>query len=134
MLQLRELREFALHYISARADRTRLKVREQGMRFALAAIGLVALSGLIVAAVCCLVNGMAGGLAVMFGDRAWAGNLTAGVVLLGVMALGIWFVWNKQLKGSRESAVTKYEARRTRQRAEFGHAVGDSSASGDVPL
>jgi hypothetical protein len=130
--QVHELREFAAHYVSAKADSAKLSVQSFGLRIAAAAIGFVALSGLIVVAICSLVNGIAGGLGALFGERVWAGQLSAGLLVLSVLALGTWLLWALRQKKSRESTVRKYEARRTHQRTEFGHGVGDIPESGGI--
>ena len=129
--QLRELGEYLSYYATAKIDGAKLSVRNTVIWILLTALGFVAISGLIVAASCYVLSGVAEGLTVLFGGRMWAGNIAAG--LLFITGLGLWmsYMAAKRERASRERATKKYENRQARQQADFGHSVSDRAADAD---
>jgi hypothetical protein len=125
----RELLEYFSYYLSAKADGLRLRGRRALFRVEVELVAVLGAAGAVVAAVTLIARGAAEGLTELFGNRAWLGNLTAGVALLGCVALvmGGWaYWWNKT---SRERTIQKYEERKRQQQARFGRNVAGRSAS-----
>ena len=56
-------------------------------------------------------------------DRTWVGQITVGVVILGVMGIGTRLFMKKFTAASRERTVKKYESRQQQQRVQYGHDV-----------
>jgi len=127
--QIRELAEYLSYYVSARTDGVKLLLRSVVVRVGLAALGFVAISGLIVAASWCVLSGAAGGLAVLLGGRVWAGNIVAGVLVMTSLGLGMNWVAAKRRRLSRERTTKAYENRQARQQADFGHNVTGRAAN-----
>lgn len=129
--QLRELGEDFSYYVAAKTDSVQLSLRNLPLRILFAALCFVAASGLIVVASTLLLNGIAEGLAALFGDRSWAGKLMTGCLSFAVLGIGVYCTLAKRKKTSRERTGRRYEQRRTRQQAEFGHNVSDQAAPSD---
>ena len=128
--QLRELTEYLLHYVRAKSDGVKLSVRRAAFLVGLSALGFVAISGLIVAASWCMISGGAEGLAVLLGNRMWAGNMVAGFVVLAGLCFAIGGLTAKRRRITRERTARKYEDRQARQQAEFGHNACERAANG----
>lgn len=94
--------------ISVRTDRVQLAVRRR-LQLALLLAPLV-LAGItaIVYATLKLISGAAGGLAALFGDRAWLGDLAAGAIFLGAIAGGIAVFLRLQDKKQLAKQRAKY--------------------------
>src|SRR5882757_4118051 len=93
-----ELLEYFSHYLSAKADGLRLRGRKALFRVELEIIAVLGAAGAVVAAVVLISRGAAQGLTELFGNRAWLGDLAAGVALLVCVGLvmGGWaYWWNK---------------------------------------
>jgi len=132
LLQLfRELGEYLSYYATAKTDGVKLSLWNAIVRILWAALGFVAISGLIVAASCYVLSGVAGGLAVLFGGRLWAGNIAAGFLVITGLGLGMSWRAAKRERASRERTTKKYENRQARQKADFGHGVSDRAADAD---
>jgi len=127
--QVRELAEYLLYYVSARTDGVKLSLRNVVFRVRLAALGFVAVSGLIVAASWCMLSGAAEGLAVLLGDRMWAGNIVAGFLVITGLGLGMSWLAAKRRRTSRERTTKKYENRQARQQADFGRNVSERASN-----
>jgi len=123
LAQIAELREYATHYLSTRADILRLRARRIGLTVALGAVGgilgIVALS----TAVVYVLRGMSGGLGELLGGRVWAGDLITGLGILAVVAVAAYVSLPRWMNTSRRRTVEKYELRRQKQRVAFGHDV-----------
>ena len=60
----------------------------------------------------------------LFGGRAWAGDLVAGVVVLAIIAGAAWYMMKKLTGNWRTLTIQKYEQRKQTQREQFdGHDV-----------
>ncbi len=127
--RVRELAEYASYYLSARTDGVKLSLRGMVFRVGLAALGFVAVSGLIVAASWCMLRGAAEGLSLLLGDRMWAGNIVAGFLVITGLGLGIKLLAAKRTRTTRERTAKTYENRQARQQADFGHSVSERAAS-----
>src|SRR4051794_10920841 len=73
--RLAEVREYASYYVKARVDRMKVSVRNIAVMAALGIVGLIAAGALVVTAVVLLCQGIALGLATLFGGRMWLGDL-----------------------------------------------------------
>jgi hypothetical protein len=125
---LGELKAYFGYFLAAKLDGIKISLRNAGIFAALGVVGLMAAGGFVVTSVVLVCVGIAQLLAVVFGGRAWAGNLVAGALFLAVLAGGIW-VGLKVLSGSmRKGTVQKYELRRRQQRADFGYDVAQRAA------
>jgi hypothetical protein len=120
---LAELREYAALYLATHADSVKLSARQAVLKAAVGVIGLVAAVAIVATAGVLLVTGMANGIALLLGDRLWAGQLITAVVILSVLAGGAYAGLRIVLKSSRNRTVEKYERRHQQQRAAFGHDV-----------
>jgi hypothetical protein len=126
--QLRELGEYVLYYAAAKIDIAKLSLRNTILWISFAALGFVVVAGLIITATCLLLNGIAGGMSVLFGGRLWVGNIVTGVLLLVGLGLTMYCTVAICRITSRERMVRKYEQRQARQQARFGRNVLDPTA------
>lgn len=123
--QFQELREYISYYAAARTDSVKRSVRDAIWRTVPAALGFVAVGGLIVMASWFVLSGIAQGAGALFGDQAWIGTAITGVLALAGVGFGIFFATSKRRNASRRRTVQKYETRNARQRARFGRDVQD---------
>jgi len=127
--QFRELTEYFLYYLSARADSAKLGLRNAVFSVALAALAFVVVASLSVAATWFVLIGMAEGLGVLFGNRPWAGSLVTGLLLVAGLGGGMYCSLVKLKKTARERTVAKYENRQSRQHDRYGHNIADRAAA-----
>jgi hypothetical protein len=120
-----ELREYFSYFVAAKLDGIKLSLRRAGIFAALGIVALLAGSALVVTAVVMVCAGLAQLIAQALDGRAWAGNLIVGLGVLLLVGGGTWFGMSFLTGKSRKWTVKKYELRRTRQRADFGHDVHD---------
>jgi len=106
------LREYAVHYTTARVDTIKYRARRV---LIWAAVGLLAATAsliMLITAMVLLLQGVASGLADLLGGRRWAGDLITGSFLLigmGVVVFLAIFVW---VRSSRQKTVKKYDRHR----------------------
>jgi hypothetical protein len=117
---IKELRAYAAQYLSAKAGAVKLSIRKAVTYAALAVMGLIALTALIATAVVLAIVGMAQGLTLLLRGHAWAGNLIAGFLVLGMLALVTWLGMKRLFKSSREHVVKDHERRLRIQRQQLG--------------
>jgi len=118
-----ELKEYAAYFASAKWDGVKLSLRQVVIHATLGLlVGCVA-GAILVMSVVLLLDGIAGGLGVLFGGRPWLGNLVVGAVLLGLLAGGMMLGMKRVASKSKQKTVEKYESRKRRQRNEYGHDV-----------
>jgi hypothetical protein len=123
--EFQELREYVSYYAAARTDSVKCSVRNAIHGIVVAALGFVAVAGLIVMASWLVLSGISQGAGALFGARAWIGALITGVVALAGVGLGMsCAAWTRK-NASRKRTVRKYETRHARQRARFGRDVRD---------
>jgi hypothetical protein len=120
---LDELKEYAGLYVSAKADGVKRTVRNIGLYAALGLLGAIAGGAIVATAAGLLVVGLAEALGNLFGGRYWLGDLVTGVVVLGAVAGGAYFMMNKLTGTWRSQTLKKYEQRKQDQRERFGHDV-----------
>jgi hypothetical protein len=121
--RLAELRAYAVYYLAAKIDQVRLSIRQLVLAAVLCVLLLIAAAGVIVTAIVLLLEGVAGGVAAICGQR-WLGDLICGVLFLGIIAIGVWSGLKRFSKMSRQMTVNKYESKQRQQRSEFGQDVG----------
>lgn len=123
--QFQELREYVSYYAAASTDSIKCSVRNAIGRIVLAALGFVAVGGLIVMASWFVLSGISQGTSALFGDRAWIGAVITGTLALAGVRLGMSCAAWARKNASRKRMVQKYETREARQRAQFGRDVHD---------
>jgi len=123
--QFQELREYVSYYAAARTDSVKRSVQHAIGGLVLAALGFVAVGGLIVMASWLVLSGISQGAGALFGDRAWIGTVITGVLALAGVGLGMSCAAWARKNASRKRTVRKYETRNARQRARFGRDVHD---------
>jgi hypothetical protein len=127
--ELAKLREYLLHYLEARKDKTKATVRRLIVVSAiLITVGIAWVAALAAGAVL-LVRGMAEAAGIAIGNRFWAGQIIAGGSalfgsLLMIILFAIWSNWS-----ARQRMIRKYERRHRIQRARFGTTVRQRSRS-----
>jgi hypothetical protein len=123
--QFQELREYVSYYVTAKTDSAKLSLRNTVLWISFAALGFVAVAGLIVMASWFALSGIAQGVGALFGDRAWIGAVITGVLALAGVGLGVSCAASTRKNAARKRTVRKYETRHARQRARFGRDVQD---------
>ncbi|HYO07571.1 MAG TPA: hypothetical protein VER17_01240 [Tepidisphaeraceae bacterium] len=121
--RLSELSEYISYFISAKTDGIKLTLRNVAIFAALGLVGLIAGGAMVVTAVVMVCVGIATGLGRLFNYHYWAGSLLTGLLLLGLVAGGIYFGLKTIGKSSRTATVKKYAARQQQQRAKYGQDV-----------
>ena len=125
LTQFQELQEYVSYYAAVRTDSVKCSVRNAIGRIVLAAMGFVAVGGLIVMASWFVLSGISQGAGALFGDRAWIGAVITGVLALAGVGSGMSCVVWALKNASRKRTVREYETREAQQRARFGRDVHD---------
>jgi hypothetical protein len=137
-----ELREYAGYFVAAKLDGIKLTVRRVGTLAVVGVIALLAGGAIVATAAVLLCVGLAQAVATLFAHdngvpRTWLGNLIVGLVLLLGIGGGAYFLVSRLIGSSKKATVKKYELRRQRQRADFGHDVlqraSERGGNGDQP-
>jgi len=128
MHSLGELREYAGYLVAAKLDGIKLAVRRVGVMAVVGVIGLLAGGAIVATAAVLFCLGLAQAVATLVAHengvpRTWLGNLIVGLLLLLVIGGGAWYMMSRLTGSSRKATVKKYELRRQRQRADYGHDV-----------
>ena len=116
-----ELKEYASYYVAAKVDGIKRTVRNIGLYAALGVVGLIAGGAIVATAAGLLIVGVAELLTRLFGDRAWLGDIVTGLLVLGAIGAGAWWMMNKLTNTWRTQTLKKYEQRKQSQRERFGH-------------
>jgi hypothetical protein len=122
MKDLQALYAYFRHYLTARVDAVTAKVRRAVVWAIVGIVAGLADAAAVVTAVVLLLQGIANGLAVLFG-AIWAGQLVTGIGLLVLIALG--------LAGAAYSMIHS-SAVKTREKEYPWAAVGVAAAAGFV--
>lgn len=130
--QFAELREYASFYAAARIDSAKASLRNAITWMVSAALGFVAVAGLIVMASWFLLSGIAQGLGTLFGDQSWIGTLLTGLAALAGVGAGVQCVVAARRETARKRMVDKYEARQAHQRTRFGRDARDRKPTPDA--
>ena len=125
--QFRRLGEHFSYYVAAKTDSVKLSLRSTVVGMTLGALGFVSVVGLILMASWFVLNGVAGGLGALFGERPWLGSIIAGLLLLAGLGGGMYYALGRHARTARDRTVQKYEERRTQQPAQFGGSVSDGA-------
>jgi hypothetical protein len=107
--QFRELGVYFSYFVTAKTDSVKLSLRYLVLWVVLAALGFVAVGGLIVIASWLMLSGLAEGLGGLLGNRAWAGSFITGILLLAGLGLGICCTVAIRNRIARERTAQKYE-------------------------
>jgi hypothetical protein len=126
--QISEVSDYVGHYFAARSDlwRTRSSKLVWNLATGVGA-GVVGLSLAAVAA-SRLLAGIAGGLTVLLGGRAWAGDLLTGILVLASAGIGFTLIRKRAERERRRRLFAKYEQRHASQTERFGHDMSDRAA------
>jgi len=112
------------HYLAARSDTIKARIRLALVRAALGLIAAAVGATALVVAVVLVALGVAHGLAVFLGSL-WAGELLAGGGFLILMAGGAWAGVRFLQARSRKRTWRKYERRREEERRAAGRDVAE---------
>ena len=123
-----ELREYLGYFVAAKLDGIKLSVRRIGTLAVVGVIGLLAGGAVVATAAVLFCVGLAQAVATMFAHengvpRTWLGNLIVGLLMLLGIGGGAYVLMSRLIGSSKKATVKKYELRRQRQRADFGHDV-----------
>lgn len=119
--QVRELRDYAAQYLSAKADGIKVKARKAVVLGVLGLLALIVGAVVLITAASLMVIGLAELIGSALGGRMWAGNLIVGVGILVMLGIGAWWGVRKLFNSSAASTVKRYEQRLKNQRAAHGH-------------
>ena len=100
--QPRESRDYLSCYVVAKTDNTNGSVQNASHWTVFAAMGCVAVAGLIVIASWLTLSGIAEGLGLLFGDRSWLGTSVTGFLTLACLGPGVYYTVARRKKTSRE--------------------------------
>jgi membrane protein implicated in regulation of membrane protease activity len=123
--QIGELQTYLAHFISAKIDSLILPIRQLGIWAVLGVVGLIALAGLIVAAIVLLLIGAAAGLGLLFDGNLWLGQIVVGGGVLALLSLSVFIGVRSWQRRALQQKVQKYDERQLQQRTAFGHNVAD---------
>lgn len=123
LAQLTELREYATYFVSAKTDQIKVSIRTNAAMAVYGLLGLITLSMVLGTAVVLLLTGLAGGLTVLLGSGVWLGNTVIGLLVLVVVALGVFLGIQKWQKAAAIQTKEYYEQRQQQQRLTLGHTV-----------
>jgi hypothetical protein len=107
---------YLAHYLAARTDAVIVKIRQAILWMMVATLVLFAAATAAITGVVLVFSGIADAMAVVFGGRAWAGNLTTGFLMLTLIALMIYVGMNSLLKYSYRQLKQNYDRRRKAER------------------
>ena len=127
--QFRRLGEHFSYYVAAKTDSVKLSLRSTVVRMTLGALGFVSVAGLILIASWFVLNGIAGGLGGLFGERSWLGSIIAGLLLLAGLGGGMYYAVRRHARTARKRTVEKYEKRQAQQQKRFGRSVSDGASA-----
>jgi hypothetical protein len=131
---LKALQAYVSYYLAIRTESLKVKIRQAALMAAMGLLGLLAGAGLVIYAVVLLLSGIAEGLTVLFGNRAWAGDLLTGGLFLAIVFGGMYAGMRIWTKISWRKTEEKYERRRNQQRADLGRDVHETAEARDTPF
>lgn len=94
-------------------DRAQVKVRAILLSVVLGFAVLIVFVAMAVAAGIFIVRGASGGFAALFGDRAWAGQLAAGVLVLGALVATVTMLLQAYDRRRLRRKVQEYALRKS---------------------
>ncbi len=119
------LSEAAREYVSARRAAVRLAAMRTLWLIVLGISALVAAVVIMVMGLVYLFDGMAHGIAALFGDRLWVGNLLTGLFWLVALVIGVVIAKKQAAAAALRKRVADDEARRQRREPADPHDAGD---------
>jgi hypothetical protein len=126
--QFDELSEYMGHYFAARSDLWKIRGNKLAWKVGLGVLaGIIGIS-LVAVAVARVLGGIAGGLSILLGGRAWAADLLTGIVVLAAAVIGFIFLRGRAARERRRRLFAKYERRHDSQTERFGHDMSDRAA------
>jgi uncharacterized membrane protein YccC len=129
---LAELREYFAYYTAARIDALKSSVRRLVLWVVVVLIGLLAVAGMVITAVVLICDGICDALTRLLHSRS-LGELLTGVLLLVCLVGSVYFGVGLLHELWHARTVKKYEARRKRQRDQFGRDVSVAAAGDNEP-
>ncbi len=125
-----ELKEYTSYLLAAKKDAWMSSIKKIAIYAVLGLLGAVVGIAFLATGAVLLANGIADAFTAIFGGRAWAGELVAAALILGLVFGGGWFMMKKLTNSWRKATVDKYERRRQEQKARFGRNVRDAAREG----
>jgi len=107
----------ALRYLGATWDGALARVRNAALLAAAGFVALIVMIGVLITSVVLLITGLAGGLRVALGGRAWLAELLVGLGFLALCAGGTVLALGRVRRGFLRKAERKYEEREQRHPA-----------------
>jgi Putative Actinobacterial Holin-X, holin superfamily III len=121
-----QAKEYVGHLASAELDRFKLKIRRALMWAAAGVVALMLGLSVLVPAAFLLLAGISTAIGNLLG-HAWIGDVIVGGGILALTALGVWLGLRIWQKSAFKALKARYEARKRRQRVEFGRSVDPQS-------
>lgn len=129
MKHLAEVQAYARQFVSAKLAGIKLSIRNVVIYAILGVVALLTGGAMVVTAASLIVVGLSQWIGHLLGDRAWAGNLIVGALILGLTVGVAMFAVRKIFNVSREATVKGYERRLKQQRVTLdGHDARQRSA------
>ena len=100
--QSRESRDYLSCHVNTTTGSTNGSVQNASRWMVFAAMGFMAVAGLIVVASWLMLSGIAQGLGVLLGDRSWLGNAVTGFLTLAGLGLSMYYTVVRRKRTSRE--------------------------------
>jgi len=119
MTQLDALGEYAVHFILAKLDAAKVRVRHLILGMAMGIVALVMVFAISILCTTYVAAGISGGLAAWLDLPTWLAELLTGFLGLAVVAATIGLALRSSQKKSKKQKVNKYELRKAKQRAKF---------------
>jgi hypothetical protein len=127
--RLGEFVEYAIYYLASRLDAFKLAIKRRIVTASIIAVAVLAAAGAIVTATALLCEGICDALTELLGRR-WAGELTTGVLLLGLVGITAYYGISRVVSDSHRRAIHRYEEWRRRQRERYGRDVAGRNVAG----
>jgi hypothetical protein len=127
------LEEYAGHYLAARADAVRVKMRRLLLWAVVGLVALFAGATVIVTAIVLVLSGLAGAMSAVLGNYDWAGKAAAGIIVLVVIAGGAYFGIMLWFHLSYKQTKARYVRRRQQQRSTLGRAATENATAEQRP-